>query len=150
MLNKKGQAGEAVLWIVRIVFLVLPLMGIIAAFIIKFMLALNVVPIEFAILSERAPSCFYPDGVFDLENFGSEELESCFYFADEGAVKIRLNFAGKSMEEETSDFDYLHEISFISGGNVPYKSEFREYILVKDGEELHPGYLDMTLLLKRK
>ena len=54
------------------------------------------------------------------------------------------------MEEETSDFGYLYEISFISGGNVPYRAEFREYVLVKDGEELHPGSLDMILLLKRK
>lgn len=147
MLNKKAQIAEGWLWIIRLLFLIMPLALAIAFFVSVFVPNINVVSTEAFILAERADSCFFSNGILDIEEF--ENADKCYFFGDEdlqGAIKLTLTFSDQIKEISTGKVDFF-EICGL-GGNAPYCKEFRKYVLVKS-DKFYPGSLDIKIALKK-
>lgn len=149
-LNKKAQVPEGMLWIIRILFIIIPLVIAISFFLKAAVVNLDVNAIEAVILTERIQNCFSDElGVINAERFNSDELRKCYAFGEEGAIKADLFFGTEQLEAETDKFSFLNPLCDIPKGNIPYCNTFRKYALVEKEDELYPGSLDVKILLIR-
>ena len=144
--NKKAQITEGWMWLIRILFLIMPLSLAIAFFMSSFVVSMDVTPIESAILLERIDTCFLNDGILYIKDFSRTTLENCFN-SDDANVKLELDFI-ENMPVKTDDFDVYWPLCNLKDSGI-YCSEFKEYVLVKKGDEYHPGSLDIQITLKK-
>lgn len=148
--NKKGQIVEGLLWIVRILFIIIPLVLGVVLLISRFVTSVDVTPLESFILLERFSNCFLENNVLNIKDFTSTNLENCYSFNEEGAVKVTLGFLYKELEISTSEFSYLNPFCNLKGKNIPFCREYRKYVLVKDKGEFFPGTLKIKIILKKE
>ncbi|HIH17477.1 MAG TPA: hypothetical protein HA282_05610 [Nanoarchaeota archaeon] len=149
--DKKGDVAEGMLWIPRLLFLLLPLALAVSFFIAILVSAIDVTPIEAAIFSQRAGTCFYEDvGVIDFAKIDSKELEKCLS-SDAVGAKLNLTVLDASIVAKTDEFDYLEPLCvFNEEKNAPYCSKSRKYVAVNLEGTVHPGTLDIEILVKKR
>ncbi|MBU2497117.1 MAG: hypothetical protein KJ767_03605 [Nanoarchaeota archaeon] len=146
-MNKKAQITEGWMWLIRILFLIMPLSLAIAFFMSSFVSSVDVTPIEATILAERVDTCFVNNGILDMNDFNTATLKNCYNSEDVNA-KLELSFK-EVIPIKTDNFDVYWPLCNLKGKDVPYCNEFREYVLVKDGDEYYPGSLDIKITLRK-
>ncbi len=150
-LGKKAQVPEGMLWIVRLLFIVLPLTIAVAFFVKAFILNLDVMPIEAAILSQRAESCFGDGNVIALSGFTQETLGKCYELKNSGAVEVSVWYSDKRSDLSTEKFSLLEPLcAFKNEGSAPYCKEFRKNVIIQDSGKTFAGGMQVKIILKKK
>ena len=154
-MGKRAQVPEGMLWILRLLFIVLPIVLAVAFFVHSFILNLDVKPIEAAILSQRAENCFggkNGDGnTVALSEFTQEALGKCYDMKKSGAVEVSIWYSDKRRDVSTEEFSLLDPLCvFKNEGTAPYCKEFRKNVLVQDSGKTYAGGMQIKVILKQK
>lgn len=97
--NKRGQVGNAIVWIYKLIMLIIVISGIVMVVFLYYSKQYDVRNLESSVLTSKVIDCFSDKGNIKTEDFTKQKLYSCFNFNED---EIFLNVTLFKNEEQQS------------------------------------------------
>ncbi len=156
LLNKKGVIEDFVFWIIRIILVIVVVSGLVAIVDYTLKTNLDTHNLGYKILVDRSISCFsvydydlYREqtGIIDSLKLNKDTIQKCIVSESE-MQGIGIKFQPEGMKEFYYNQSFYEDYEPIAWSKTYTKISEKRYILLQEGENLKPSYIQIDAVVR--